>query len=75
MTDLKVIQRPYLNVKFSGFSKSGVKNGGNRGQKALSEPLLIVLQKLTPMENSIRKINEENRRRAQEIAILAKYNN
>ena len=38
------------------------------------EPLAIIMEKLTILENGIKHLNQENGKRAQEIAALAKHN-
>ena len=46
-----------------------------QAQKSNLDPLQVIMEKLTRMEESIRQLNLENGRRAQEIATLAKHNN
>ena len=43
-------------------------------EKPNVDPLMLIMEKLTSLENSVKQLNQENGKRAQEIATLAKLN-
>ena len=43
-------------------------------EKPTVDPLMLIMEKLTLLENSVKQLNQENGKRAQEIAASAKHN-
>ena len=43
-------------------------------EKPTVDPLMLIMEKLTLLENSVKQLNQENGKRAQEIAALAQHN-